>query len=145
MGIYYKRNLKGAIGPQRFFGIGSVYQGLLWCFPLGAVLPIIPWKLNKLYPSPFWHLINVPLLSSMIGPGRVQNYLICSTIVSWFFQNYIFRRYHGWWTKYNYILAVGFSSGVALCGLIVTFLQESGYDFPVWYLNPLERELYCKP
>ena len=81
----------------------------------------------------------------MTEPGRVQNYIICSTLVSWYFQNYIFRKYHDWWTRYNYILSVGFASGVSICGLFITFLQESGHEFPYWYLNPQERESSCKP
>jgi hypothetical protein len=108
------------------------------------MLALIPWMLNKYYPSPFWHFINVPLLSSMVGPGRVQNYIIGTTVVSWFFQNYVFRLYHSWWTRYNYILSVGFASGVVFCGLLVTILQESGHNFPEWALNPTERESYCK-
>ena len=32
----------GAIGPQRFFGIGSPYQNIMWAFLIGLILPFIP-------------------------------------------------------------------------------------------------------
>lgn len=71
--IFYNAGaIWGAIGPQRFFGIGSIYQGLLWCFLLGVLLPLIPWWANKWYPSKYWHLVNLPLICSVVGPGRIQ-------------------------------------------------------------------------
>ena len=71
--IFYNAGaIWGAIGPQRFFGIGSVYESLLWCFLVGFALPFVPWALNKVYPSKNWHLVNVPLLASCVGPGRIQ-------------------------------------------------------------------------
>jgi OPT family oligopeptide transporter len=76
----------GAIGPQRFFGIGSVYELLLWCFPLGIVLPLIPYVLYraKVWPNFNWSMIHVPLLASFEGPGRIQNGIIVPTIVAWY-------------------------------------------------------------
>ena len=80
----------------------------------------------------------------MVGPGRAQNYLISSTIVSWYFQNYLFRNHNEWWNRYNYILSVAFACGAAFCGLFIIILQESGHIFPNWYLNPKKRESYCE-
>ncbi|KAJ3029071.1 UNVERIFIED_CONTAM: hypothetical protein HDU68_000198 [Siphonaria sp. JEL0065] len=37
----------GAIGPKRFFGIGSLYEGLLWCFLIGFLCPFGPWLCNR--------------------------------------------------------------------------------------------------
>jgi hypothetical protein len=55
------------------------------------------------------------------------------------------NNYNNWWKKYNYILAVAFSSGVALCGLMVTILHQAGHNFPHWALNPIKRESFCEP
>ena len=65
----------GTIGPQRFFGIGSVYEGLLWFFLAGALLPFIPWIGNKLRPSKWWSYVNIPVLgnASIAGPGNFDN------------------------------------------------------------------------
>ncbi|KAJ3290053.1 hypothetical protein HDU79_003600, partial [Rhizoclosmatium sp. JEL0117] len=45
--FYSAGGIWGAIGPQRFFGIGSIYENLLWCFLVGAAAPVIPWLGNK--------------------------------------------------------------------------------------------------
>ncbi|KAJ3323512.1 hypothetical protein HDV06_001789 [Boothiomyces sp. JEL0866] len=87
----------GAIGPQRFFGIGSVYESTLWCFAIGFFLPIIPWYLNKLYPLSFWKMVNIPLLSSFFGPGQFQNFYLVPVAVAWFFQSYLFKNYNLWY------------------------------------------------
>ena len=143
-GIFYNAGaIWGAIGPQRFFGIGSIYQNLLWSFLAGFLLPFIPWILNSFYPSKLWKLINFSLLASFAGPGRIQNFILPGLLVAWFFQNYMFRNHHEWWSKYTYILAVGLDIGVALTGLCVTFLQQFNLEFPIWWLNPLDRESMC--
>jgi hypothetical protein len=143
--IFYNAGaIWGAIGPQRFFGPGSVYESLLWCFLVGVILPFVPWLCHRVWPSPTWHLVNIPLLASCIGPGRIQNFILVGFGLSWLFQNYLFRHYHGWWTKYNYILAIGLDCGVAFAGLGVTLLQQAGQSFPTWMLNPEDREATCR-
>ncbi|KAJ3291622.1 hypothetical protein HDU79_002192 [Rhizoclosmatium sp. JEL0117] len=53
----------GAIGPMRFFGVGSLYQGLLWCFLIGFLCPFGPWLMNRyVYPSKFWKHVNCELV-----------------------------------------------------------------------------------
>lgn len=144
-GIFYNAGaIWGAIGPARFFGIGSVYQNLLWCFLVGVLLPLVPWTLNKVYPSKNWSLVNVPLLASCVGPGRIQNFIVVGFFVAWYFQNFLFRNHHEWWTKYNYILAIGLDCGVAMTGLVVTMLQQGGLEFPNWFMNPTDRESACR-
>lgn len=64
----------GAIGPQRFFGIGSTYQGCLLGFPIGFALPFLPWLGNRFYPSQMWRLINIPLIASFGSPGKSHCY-----------------------------------------------------------------------
>lgn len=96
----------GAIGPKRFFGIGSVYESLLYAFALGLILPFIPYLLNKTYPHTLWKYVHVPLLSSFDGPGRYQNRVIIPLLVAWYFQYYRARYHPIWWQKYNYVLAV---------------------------------------
>ncbi|KAJ2998788.1 hypothetical protein HDV02_004028 [Globomyces sp. JEL0801] len=126
----------GAIGPSRFFGSGSPYQSLLWCFLIGLALPFIPWILNKYYPNPFWCKIHVPLLASFSGPGQFQNFYIVPVIVAWFFQSHLYRNFPAWHAKYNYILAVALDSGVGITVLCVTILEQLDMFAPKAWYNP---------
>ena len=133
MTFYSAGAIWGAIGPQRFFGIGSVYESLLWFFLAGAILPVIPWLGNKIYKSPLWHLVNIPVLASGApSVGYLQNMVIMPLIASWFFQYYLFHRHYDWWKKYNYTLAVASDTGVSLCVLVITILAQVNIGAPVW-------------
>ena len=96
----------GAIGPARFFGPNSPYHTILWCLLVGALMPVIPWYLNKKFPSKYWKLINVPLLCSFQGPGSIQNFFIIPVVVAYIFQYHIRRNHPSWYERYNYMLAV---------------------------------------
>lgn len=58
----------GAIGPRRFFGIGSPYENLLSGFGIGLFLPVIPWALNRIRPHPYWKLSTKSLLINSPHP-----------------------------------------------------------------------------
>jgi OPT family oligopeptide transporter len=98
----------GAIGPNRFFGPTSVYHPLLWCFPLGLILPVIPWYMHRKAGArdTFWKHVNVPLLANFERLGSVQNFIIIPTTIAWFFQKHMKESHQKWWQKYNYILAI---------------------------------------
>lgn len=53
---------RGAIGPVRFFGIGTPYEPLLYGFLVGAILPVLPWLGHRAYPAKFWKYINIPTI-----------------------------------------------------------------------------------
>lgn len=127
----------GSIGPQRFFGIGSIYQNLLWFFLAGILLPFVPWIGNKLYKSSYWHYINIPLLASGgLNPGYYQVSIIAPLFVGWFFQHYLFHKHQDWWKKYNYTFAIASDVGVGLAILLIAGVQGIGLNSPVWALNP---------
>jgi OPT family small oligopeptide transporter len=112
----------GAIGPARLFSPGKLYYGLTFFFLIGAVLPVIPFLLNKKYPHSWIRYVNFPVLLSGLGfipPATAVNYVPWA-IVGFIFNYYIRRRYFTWWTKYNYILSAGMDSGLAI-GLLVIF------------------------
>jgi hypothetical protein len=56
MGSFLSAAIRGAIGPARFFKIGTPYGSLMFGFGIGILLPLIPWGLNKLWPHSYWHL-----------------------------------------------------------------------------------------
>ncbi len=135
----------GAIGPQRFFGIGSPYETLLWFFLIGFGLPFLPWLGNKFYKSEYWHYINIPLLATGSPQmGNLQNVVVVPLFFAWLFQHYIFHHHNEWWKKYNYTLAVASDTGVAIALLIITILNQSGVVVPFWAGNPYTSlDYYC--
>lgn len=135
----------GAIGPQRFFGIGSPYESLLWFFLIGFTLPILPWIGNKIYPSEYWHYINIPLLATGAPQvGSLQNVVLAPIFFAWLFQYFIFHRHYDWWKKYNYTLAVASDTGVAIAILVITVLNQLKITAPVWPGNPnTSLDYYC--
>ena len=93
--------LWGTLGPKKMFGVGAIYNGLLWFFLIGAILPIPPyflsrkWKVFRYFHAPvFLHggFSWAPYNLANIWPA---------VPVAWLFNYYIRKRYLGWWSKYN--------------------------------------------
>ncbi|KAJ3040976.1 hypothetical protein HDV00_010048 [Rhizophlyctis rosea] len=127
----------GAIGPLRFFGPGAPYHPLIWCFPIGFLLPFIPWIANKfVYRNKGWHKVNFPLICLFSGLGGLQNGYLVPLVVGWVFGWWVFKRRREWWNKYCFVLAVGLDAGVAVCVLVVTVLAEVGVRGLRWGGNP---------
>ncbi|KAI8803759.1 OPT oligopeptide transporter protein-domain-containing protein [Cladochytrium replicatum] len=126
----------GAIAPARFFGIGSVYQNLLWGFFVGFFAPIAIWAVSKYYPSKNWHMINIPLIVYIGGSNQYQNFYIVAPLMGFIFSYWILKKYPDWWKKYNYVLAAAQAGGVAAAVLFATALTANNINFPVWALNP---------
>ncbi|KAI8810324.1 OPT oligopeptide transporter protein-domain-containing protein [Cladochytrium replicatum] len=126
----------GAIAPARFFGIGSVYQNLLWGFLVGAAAPVFVWAASKYYPSKNWHLINIPLIVYIGGSNQYQNFYIVAPLMGFIFSYYILKKNPDWWKKYNYVLAAAQAGGVAAAVLFASALTANGVNFPIWALKP---------
>ncbi|KAI9204444.1 OPT oligopeptide transporter protein-domain-containing protein [Polychytrium aggregatum] len=155
--FYSAGTIWGAIAPARFFGYGALYHDVLWAFPIGFLLPVLPWLGNKVYKHPYWHLINIPILATWIGPQTgVQVLIIVPFIVAFVSQYYLFRYKNEWWKKYNFVLSVGLDSGVGIGGAIIGILQVlftvtdadgnpvGGFLMPSWLLNPAAaNDFYC--
>lgn len=95
----------------------------MWGFGIGLVLPLIPWGLNRFYPNPNWHLVNLPVLTFAGSPGQIQSYVLPVFIVGFISQYYIFRHNKEWFDKYNYVLAVALDSGMAIATLCATIVS----------------------
>jgi OPT family oligopeptide transporter len=93
--------LLGTLGPKKMFGPGAIYNGLLWCFPLGAVLPIPFYLLRKKFSIFAYFHVPAFLYGGLNwGPYNMTN-LWPAVPVAYAFNYYIKRRYLGWWSKYN--------------------------------------------
>ena len=134
----------GAIGPARFFGIGSPYVSLLSGFPIGLVLPFLPWLANKYFPSKYWEYINFPLLTMFnVVPGNLGQ-ILSNFVLATIFQYFIFTYRYDWWRKFNYTLSVALDTGTTLAALVVAFLVFGGINFPTYVLNPsTTSDFYC--
>ncbi|KAJ3310946.1 hypothetical protein HDV04_004552 [Boothiomyces sp. JEL0838] len=116
----------GAIGPARFFGPSSPYFSLLLGFPIGFLLPFIPWYLNKVSPKKFWKYVNIPLLTIGFHAGSNQATVVVPFLISYIFNVVVFKYRRQWWDKYNFILACALDSGVAVASLIIIFWDQVG-------------------
>ncbi|KAJ3191700.1 hypothetical protein HK101_007494 [Irineochytrium annulatum] len=139
----------GAIAPARFFGPGSPYFKTLIGFLVGFVAPFIPYYLHKVFPTGYWHLVNVPLIAIFpVQAGGLNSSLVTPLILA-FVVNYVIKKYrHGWWKKYAYVMSAAFDSGLAFATLIIFFAtnynQFYKLPFPSWIGNPFDVE-HCAP
>ncbi|KAG2073818.1 OPT oligopeptide transporter [Suillus decipiens] len=116
----------GVIGPQRQFSPGQMYSGLLWFFLIGALCPFAAWLISLKWPNSIIRYINFPVIftgTSYIPPATAVNY-VPWTIVGFIFQYVIRRRHFSWWTKYNYVLAAGLDSGLAVSIILIFFCLQ---------------------
>ena len=134
----------GAIGPARMFGPGSVYNPLLLGFPIGLLLPVIPWLANKFYPSKLWHYINFPILFSNLGlTGRDNAVIVMPFIVATIFQWYLYNHKYAWWSKYNYTMSAALDAGTSFATLLVGLLITLNIGAGSGPLNPDQGDAYC--
>jgi OPT family oligopeptide transporter len=93
--------LLGTLGPKKMFGPGAIYNGLLWCFLLGAVLPIPFYFLGKKFKIFTYFHVPVFLYGGLsLAPYSMAN-VWPAVPIAYVFNYYIKRRYLGWWSKYN--------------------------------------------
>lgn len=128
----------GVIGPSNIFSSGKMYDGLLYFFLIGALVPIPTWLMYKKYPNSFWKYVNWPLIfggTGLIPPATPLNYLSWA-IVGFIFNKYIKQRFRGWWLKYNYILSAGLDTGLAISTIIIFLcLSLTKVTPPEWWGN----------
>ncbi|KAJ3230648.1 hypothetical protein HDU81_004337 [Chytriomyces hyalinus] len=140
----------GAIGPSRFFGVGSLYQNLLWCFLIGAAAPVLPWLGNKyIRKSKVWHYINFPIIFSFGNTGAPQVLLVMTFLVGLVSQVYLYNRRRAFYEKYLYVMASAFDAAGGVVNVVVSLMTVGGVSFTVLHaLNPSSNvpvDYYCYP
>ncbi|KAI8610193.1 OPT oligopeptide transporter protein-domain-containing protein [Chytriomyces sp. MP71] len=111
-GFYADGAIWGAIGPVRFFGIGSIYEKLMWCFLIGFLCPFGPWLCNRyFYKSSYWKYVNFPVIFAFGGVGGYQNSVVVPLLVSFVFQVLLFRYAKRWYQNFAFVMASGFDVG----------------------------------
>ena len=128
----------GLIGPQRIFGPGQLYNGLMYFFIAGAIAPPAVYLLARMFPKSNIRYINMPLVfggSGQIPPASPVNY------TSWGFVGFIFNKviknkYRGWWSNYNYVTSAGLDTGLAVATIIIFLtLNLTNASAPDWWGN----------
>ncbi|KAJ3069020.1 hypothetical protein HDU98_007894 [Podochytrium sp. JEL0797] len=149
--FYSAGGIWGAIGPQRFFGIGSIYEGLMWCFLVGAIAPVLPWLGNKyIVKSPKWHYINFAIFFQFAGVQSYQVYIIIPVLCNVWSQVYMFNRHKEFYQKYLFVMGSAFDAAAGVASLVISFMSVAGISFSTyWILNPntenVPSDYYCYP
>ncbi|KFA61913.1 hypothetical protein S40285_02836 [Stachybotrys chlorohalonatus IBT 40285] len=125
--------LWGVVGPGEFFGPKAMYRWLVWCFPLGAILPIPLWLYSRNKKHSLLRKVNVPVICgamSWIPPATGLNFSVWA-LVCYVFNYHVKHRANAWWSKYTMTLSAALDSGLAF-GIVVVFF---GFVYPGWMNN----------
>ncbi|KAK8075956.1 hypothetical protein PG994_003228 [Apiospora phragmitis] len=128
--------LSGTIGPHRVFGAGGTYTATLVGWPLGIVVALAMYGLQRCFPrSAFLRQMHpVALLygAMFLAPYNV-GYLLPCLPIAYFSWVYTKKRYLAFWSKYNFVTSAAFSVGVASTGARLLFsLQYTGVELKWW-------------
>ncbi|CCE62650.1 hypothetical protein TPHA_0C05020 [Tetrapisispora phaffii CBS 4417] len=134
---YYNASVVwGALGPKKIFN--EVYPILRWCWLIGALIGLFfgIWRRfgSKYYPNWFNPVLFVGGMSNLSPPYGLM-YFIPGIVVNWFSQYYMKRNHLRLWSKYNYILDSGFTSGLVLSAIIIFFAVQFKDTELSWWGN----------
>ncbi len=127
--------LWGTIGPKKVFGAGGQYTALLAGFPLGLLLPVVFYVLQKRYRVRWMRQIHpVALLYGPLNWAPYNmSYMFSAVWISWLSWIWCKNRYLGFWSKYNFVLSASFSSGIAIAAIVIFFsLQYNQVELKWW-------------
>ena len=127
--------LWGTIGPIKVFGKGGQYTALLVGFPLGLLLPVFFYLLQKKLRLRWLRQVHpVALLYGPLAWAPYNlSYVIPSIWVGWLSWIWLKNRYLGLWSKYNFVLSASFSSGIAIAAIVIFFaLQYNAIELSWW-------------
>ncbi|KAL0933200.1 OPT oligopeptide transporter [Colletotrichum truncatum] len=120
--------LWGVVGPGEFFGPNATYRGLVWCFLIGAIMPIPLWLYSRKKKHSIVRKINLPVVfgsMAWIPPATGLNFSVWA-VVCYVFNYLIKRRKGAWWAKYTMTMSAALDSGLAF-GIVVVFF---GFIYP---------------
>ncbi|KAM0553971.1 hypothetical protein ACHAPJ_007043 [Fusarium lateritium] len=128
--------LWGTVGPSKIFGKNGLYTEVLIGFPLGVVVVLAVWALNKRFPNWTWtrqiHPVAI-MYGGIVWAPYNMSYVWPSVPIAYFSWIYLKSRYLGLWSKYNFVLSAAWSCGIAIAGIIIFFaLQLEGTEFKWW-------------
>lgn len=130
----------GVIGPARMFGTGSIYQYFNIFWLIGAVLPCIFYAFFKFGGRFSWigRTLHAPIMLGAMGWLPPATPLSFSTwgMFAILFNHFIRKRFHGWWSTYNYITAAALDAGLIISTIVIFFaITLPGVTIPQWWGN----------
>ncbi|KAK1760196.1 OPT oligopeptide transporter protein-domain-containing protein [Echria macrotheca] len=135
--------LWGTIGPQRVFGTGGQYTILMIGWPLGVLVSLGIWFLQRRLPQQKWlrqiHPVLI-LLGGLIWAPYNLSYAIPSVWIGWLSWIWCKNRFLGFWSKYNFVLSAAFTTGISLAGTVILFaLEMQGVELKWWGNDVVSR------
>ncbi|KAK0630472.1 OPT oligopeptide transporter protein-domain-containing protein [Bombardia bombarda] len=116
--------LWGTIGPKKVFGHKGQYTALMVGWPIGLLLPVLIWYVQRKFPKQKWmrQIHPIVLLYGAI-PWAPYNlsYVIPSVWIGWLSWIWCKNRFLGFWAKYNFVLSAAFTTGISVAGIIIFF------------------------
>ena len=93
--------LWGTLGPRKMYGSGAIYNSLLWCFLIGALMPIPFYYLRK--KSKLLQYFHAPVFfyGGLIWAPYNLSHAWAGVPLAFMFNYYIKRNFLAWWSKYN--------------------------------------------
>ncbi|KAK3372999.1 OPT oligopeptide transporter protein-domain-containing protein [Lasiosphaeria ovina] len=128
--------LWGTVGPRKIWGVGGQYASTLVGFPLGIVIVVFFFYLNRKWPrnSILRNTHPVVMIAGALSwsPYNLV-YLWPAVPVSAFSWLYLKKRFLPFWSKYNYVTSAAFSCAIAISGIVIFFaLQLSEIELDWW-------------
>lgn len=139
--------LWGTIGPKKVFGVGGQYSAMLLGWPLGLVIPLLLWLVQRwarrsaqnkdggnLVARWMRQIHPIPILYGMIywAPYNLS-YVIPAVPIAWLSWIWAKNRFLAFWSKYNYVLSASFSTGIAISAIVIFFsLQWMDVNINWW-------------
>ncbi|KAL3965293.1 hypothetical protein ACCO45_002297 [Purpureocillium lilacinum] len=128
----------GVIGPRRMFGVGSMYAHFNWFWLVGASMPVILYVLTKRLKISFFGHFQAPIMLGAMAwlPPATPLSFSSWAIFGLIFNRWIRRKWHGWWSTYNYVTAAALDAGLVLSTIIIFFaITFPGVKAPQWWGN----------
>ena len=121
-----RRGRRGLVGPNRQFGLGSIYHPQVYALIIGTFLPFPFWFWQRRYPQSWVRWVSTPVILngvSSIPPATGINYS------SWFLVGFVFqylirKRNFAWWTKFNYVTSAAMDSGTVISLIFIFFTLQ---------------------
>jgi hypothetical protein len=121
------------------FGTGGRYMLLLLGFPMGVIVTVAVYLIQKGFPSNKYMRSLHPVmlffgpLNFWSAPYNLSHMWICYfwTWVSW---GFVKSRWLAFWNKYNFVFAAALNCSIAIAALVLFFCVEvPGAEMPAWW------------
>lgn len=122
------------------FGVGSIYQYFNVFWLIGAILPCILYGILKFGGRVSWigRTLHAPIMLGAMGwlPPATPLSFWTWGIFALLFNHVIKKKYHGWWSTYNYVTAAALDAGLVISTIVIFFaITLPGVTIPQWWGN----------